>query len=55
MDSREHDNSLSPFNLADPIAAGGSQDYEITMGNGYVGMPGGSNGSATGGGDEGVP
>lgn len=39
----EHYKSLSPYNPSGPIEEGGSQDYKITMGNGYVGMPGGSN------------
>lgn len=43
LNNWEHYKSLSPFNPAGPITAGGSQDYKITMGNGYVGMPGGSN------------
>ena len=33
---------LSPYNPSGPFHAG-SQDYKLTMGNGYVGMPGGSN------------
>ncbi|KAI9031128.1 nucleophile aminohydrolase [Hyaloraphidium curvatum] len=33
---------LSPYNPSGPIHPG-SQDYKLTMGNGYVGMPGGSN------------
>ena len=43
LDNWEHFKSLSPYNPAGPITAGGSQNYKITMGNGYVGMPGGSN------------
>jgi len=43
LDNWEHYKSLSPYNPGGPILPGGSQDYKITMGNGYVGMPGGSN------------
>lgn len=42
LNNWEHYKSLSPYNPAGPIMPG-SQDYKITMGNGYVGMPGGSN------------
>ena len=42
LNNWEHYKSLSPYNPAGPITAG-SQSYKITMGNGYVGMPGGSN------------
>ena len=44
LNNWEHYKSLSPYNPAGPITEG-SQDYKITMGNGYVGMPGGSNSS----------
>ena len=43
LDNWEHYKSLSPYNPSGPVKEGGSQDYKITMGNGYVGMPGGSN------------
>ena len=43
LDNWTHFDSLTPYNPSGPIKAGGSQDYKITMGNGYVGMPGGSN------------
>ncbi|MCB0939414.1 MAG: linear amide C-N hydrolase [Mycobacterium sp.] len=43
LNNWEHYKSLSPYNPSDPITAGGSQAYKITLGNGYVGMPGGSN------------
>ena len=42
LNNWEHFKSLSPYNPTGPITPG-SQDYKITMGNGYVGMPGGSN------------
>lgn len=42
LNNWERFKSLSPYNPAGPITPG-SQDYKITMGNGYVGMPGGSN------------
>lgn len=43
LNNWEHYKSLSPYNPSGPISGSGSQDYKITMGNGYVGMPGGSN------------
>lgn len=43
LNNWEHYKSLSPYNPAGPIGPEGSQEYKITMGNGYVGMPGGSN------------
>ena len=43
LNNWEHYKSLSPYNPSGPIADDDSQDYKITMGNGYVGMPGGSN------------
>jgi choloylglycine hydrolase len=43
LNNWQHYKSLSPYNPSGPIAAAGSQDYKVTMGNGYVGMPGGSN------------
>ena len=42
LDNWTHFDSLSPYNPSGPVK-GDSQDYKITMGNGYVGMPGGSN------------
>lgn len=42
LNNWEHFKSLSPYNPSGPITPG-SQDYKITMGNGYVGLPGGSN------------
>jgi choloylglycine hydrolase len=42
LNNWEHYKSLSPYNPSGPITPG-SQDYKITMGNGYVGLPGGSN------------
>ena len=42
LNNWEHYKSLSPYNPAGPTTPG-SQNYKITMGNGYVGMPGGSN------------
>ncbi|WP_293309434.1 linear amide C-N hydrolase [Mycolicibacterium sp.] len=42
LNNWEHFKSLSPYNPSGPITPG-SQSYKITMGNGYVGLPGGSN------------
>lgn len=42
LDNWKHFENLSPYNPGGRITPGGSQDYKLTMGNGYVGMPGGS-------------
>ena len=35
--------NLTPYNPSGPVPADGSQDYKLTMGDGYLGLPGGSN------------